>query len=74
MATILVDELDMAARRKRNIDRERVDLRGDADWIARVVAQADRLGLSLSACIRQAVTRQVEKDEAEAPAKPHRKK
>jgi hypothetical protein len=74
MATILADELDMAARRKRNIDRERVDLRGDADWIARVVAQADRLGLSLSAYIRQAVTWQVERDEAEAPAKPHRKK
>ena len=35
---------------------------------------ADRLGLSLSAYIRQAVSRQVEKDEAEAPAKPHRKK
>jgi hypothetical protein len=46
-------------------DRERIDLRGDPDWIARIRAQAGRLGLGLSAYIRLAVTKQLERDEAD---------
>jgi len=53
--------------RKTEQPRDRIDLRADPAWIARIQAQADRLGLGLSAYIRQAVTRQLEQDEAQAP-------
>ncbi len=52
---------------KNKAPRERVDLRGDTEWIARVTAQAERRGLSLSAYIRQAVTKELEQDEATDP-------
>jgi predicted HicB family RNase H-like nuclease len=62
------------APRRRNEDRDRLDLRADREWIARVAAQSERLGISISAYIRQAVTRQLERDESERPAQPRRKK
>jgi hypothetical protein len=43
--------------------RDRVDLRAEPEWIARVQAQADRLGMALSAYIRMATTKEVERDE-----------
>ena len=49
--------------------RERLDLRAEPEWIERVRFQAERLGLTLSAYIRQAVTRILEQDEASAPEK-----
>lgn len=48
--------------------RDRIDLRAEPAWIARVERQARRLGTSLSAYIRQATTRQLEKDEQSDPA------
>lgn len=48
--------------------RERIDLRADPAWIARVRRQAERLGISLSDYIRQATTRQLERDENTEPA------
>jgi hypothetical protein len=46
--------------------RDRVDLRADAEWIARVKRQAKRLGLnSVSAYVRQATTKQLIQDEQE---------
>lgn len=47
--------------------RDRIDLRGEPAWIARVQRQANRLGISLSDYIRQAVTLRVEHDEARSP-------
>ncbi len=47
--------------------RDRVDLRVEPAWVARVERQAKRLGLTLSAYIRQATTRQLETDEASDP-------
>jgi hypothetical protein len=47
--------------------RDRVDLRADAEWIARVERQAARLGMTLSSYIRAATTRAVEADEATEP-------
>lgn len=47
--------------------RDRIDLRADSIWIARVRRQAERLGISLSDYIRQATTRQLERDESSEP-------
>jgi hypothetical protein len=57
----------MAGRKKENYARGRVEFMADPEWIARVDRQARRLGTNVSAYIRQAVTRQLERDEAEAP-------
>lgn len=45
--------------------RDRIDLRADARWRARVEHQAERFGENLSAYIRRAVTMRLEQDEAE---------
>lgn len=47
--------------------RDRVDLRIDPSLAGRAKRQADRLGMSLSAYMRMALTRQVESDEATEP-------
>lgn len=57
----------MARKKEGDAPRDRVDLRADPEWIARVEAQAKRLGINVSAYVRQAVTRQLERDEADAP-------
>lgn len=49
--------------------RDRVDLRAEPEWIARVAAAAERFGLSLSAYIRLAVSERLERDEAGQPRK-----
>ncbi len=59
-------------RRKKNMSRDRLELRAEPEWIARVTAVAERFGLSLSAYIRLVVTRQVELDEASTPPAPKR--
>jgi hypothetical protein len=59
--------------RRKEEPRGRIALRADPAWIARVQAQADRLGIGLSAYIRQAVTRQLERDESEEPQRPRGK-
>lgn len=45
--------------------RARIDLRAEPALVARLERQADRLGISVSAYIRQTMTRQLEKDETE---------
>lgn len=47
--------------------RDRIDLRADPAWVARVERQAERLGLGVSAYIRQATTLKLEADEATDP-------
>jgi len=54
-------------RKKHNFERGRLELIAEAPWIARLSAQAERLGLSLSAYVRLACTERVERDEATAP-------
>ena len=49
--------------------RDRIDLRADPAWVARIEKQAERFGLTVSAYIRQAVSRQLEQDEATDPQK-----
>lgn len=43
--------------------RDRIDLRAEPEWVARVMRQAKRLGISASAYIRLSVTHQLERDE-----------
>lgn len=62
-------EAPRVGRKKLNLQRERLELRADREWIMRVLHQANRLGISLSAYIRSAVTRQVEADESNEPTK-----
>jgi hypothetical protein len=53
--------LAVAPRKKENFDRERIEIRADAAWIAKVTSEAERLGLSLSAYIRLAVNERMER-------------
>jgi hypothetical protein len=57
-------------RKKENFERRRLELVAETDWIVRISAQADRLGLSLSSYVRMAVTERLERDEASAPPPP----
>ncbi|WP_149113679.1 ribbon-helix-helix domain-containing protein [Limnoglobus roseus] len=52
---------------------ERFGLRVDAEWLDRVNRQADRMGLSASAYIRMATTKQLEQDEANQPVQNQKK-
>jgi hypothetical protein len=49
--------------------RDRIDLRADPVWVARVERQAARLGMTVSSYIRGAITRVLEADEATDPKK-----
>jgi hypothetical protein len=57
---MVVSAQEVAKRRKENFDRERIEVRAEAAWIAKVAAEAERLGLSLSAFIRLAVNERME--------------
>jgi predicted HicB family RNase H-like nuclease len=59
----------MAGRKKEKFDRERIELRAEPEWIERVTAEAERLGLSLSAYIRLAVNERLEKAPPPRPKK-----
>jgi hypothetical protein len=50
-------------RKKQNFERDRVELRAEPEWIARVAAEANRLGLNLSAYIRLAVNERLDRTE-----------
>jgi hypothetical protein len=67
------DGSKMAGRKKENLSRGRVEFMAEPEWIARVYRQAERLGTNISSYVRQAVTRQLERDEAEEPRKPGRR-
>lgn len=47
--------------------RDRVDMRAEPAWMARVERQAARLGISVTAYIKMATSRQLEIDEATDP-------
>lgn len=74
MRATLADRSRMARKRPHDAEpvippatRDRVDLRADPAWIARVERQATRKTIGLSAYIRQAVTAALEADEATDP-------
>lgn len=73
MSLILVDEAVSNRKNKSSAPkpptpaRDRIDLRADPVWVARIEKQAERLGLNLSSYIRQAVTLKLEADEASDP-------
>ena len=46
---------------------DRIDLRAEPGWVARVQRQAERFGLKISQYVRQAVSKQLEIDEASMP-------
>ena len=48
--------------------RDRIDLRAEPAWIARIEKQAARFGTNLSAYIREAVTIKLESDEQSDPS------
>jgi predicted HicB family RNase H-like nuclease len=62
------------ARPKKPTPSIRFDIRAEPEWLARVNRQAERLGLSAAAYVRQAVAERLMRDEATdtAPAKPAR--
>ena len=57
-------------RRKTNMNRDRLEIRADPAWIARVTRAAERFGLSLSAFIRLVVTERVEEIERNPAPEP----
>ncbi len=54
-------------RKKQHFETGRVEIRADPKWIARVTAEANRLGLNLSAYIRLAVNERLDRTEAAEP-------
>jgi hypothetical protein len=50
--------------RKKKFGRNRVELYGEPNWIRKVTAEANRLGLNLSAYVRLAVNLDLERREA----------
>lgn len=71
MSTLTLEERRTVPRKPpRKSDeptRDRIDLRADPDWVARIERQAERHGISVSAYIRLAVTGRLESDEATDP-------
>lgn len=70
MATQLL-ELLVPTKGKKPSDepaRGRIDLRADPAWVARVERQAERYGMTVSAYIRRAVSKELEQDEASDPS------
>lgn len=69
MSTTLASPSPMPRKKPQPKDatRGRIDLRADPEFVARVQSQADRLGMSLSAYLRMAVTERLERDEASQP-------
>jgi hypothetical protein len=63
----MVKGLTDLARKRLNFNRDRLELRADGKWIERVVQEADRLGLSLSAFVRMAINKELNRMEAESP-------
>lgn len=60
----MLETLVRPVAKKKPAPRDRLDLRVDPDLVARIVAQAERFGLSVSAYVRQSVTEKLEEDEA----------
>ncbi|HKB41927.1 MAG TPA: hypothetical protein VKD72_36205 [Gemmataceae bacterium] len=61
------------ARKRPNPRRDLIQLRAEPEWIDRVNAEAERLGLSLSAYIRLAVNERMERTAPEGPPPRKRK-
>jgi predicted HicB family RNase H-like nuclease len=61
-----VDILEPApVAKKQPSERDRIDLRVDPILHARIKVQAERLNISVAAYIKQSISRQLERDEAE---------
>jgi hypothetical protein len=54
-------------RRKSKMDRDRLELRADPEWIQRATRAAERFGLSLSAFIRMVVSERLEELDRNPP-------
>jgi hypothetical protein len=63
---MIVKVRDMG-RKRPNPKRDLIQLRAEPEWIDRVNAEAERLGLSLSAYIRLAVNERMERTAPEPP-------
>jgi hypothetical protein len=61
------------ARKRPNPKRDLIQLRADPEWIDKVDAEAERLGLSLSAYIRLAVNERMQRTAPE-PQEERRKR
>jgi hypothetical protein len=59
-------------RKRPNPERDVIQLRAEPEWIDRVNAEAERLGLSLSAYIRLAVNERMERTAPEPGRKKRR--
>jgi len=55
------------ARKRPNPDRDLIQIRAEPEWIDRVNAAAEALGLSISAYIRLAVNERLQRTAAEQP-------
>jgi hypothetical protein len=60
----------LSPRKRTNPDRNRLELRADPEWIARLIAAANRVGLSTSSYIRLAVSRLMEDPQFSPPVVP----
>ena len=75
MFPTLEKEVELMARQNKAkagktppLARDRIDLRADPAWVARIERQAERFGINLSAYIREAVTIRLEADESTDPS------
>jgi len=59
-------------RKRENFDRDRIEIRAEADWVNLVSEEAARLGLSISAYLRLAANEKLAR-EGRLPEKPKRK-
>ena len=60
--------------RKKGKPTGRIELRAELEFIARLERQASRLGIGISAYVRQAVSLRLEQDEASDPGRKGAKK
>jgi hypothetical protein len=60
----------LAAKKRTNPNRDIIQIRADPAWIDAVTAEAELLGLSISAYIRLAVNERMQRSRAERPAAP----
>jgi hypothetical protein len=64
MTTRFTEARVMAGRRKKNMTRDRMELKAEPEWIARLTRVAKKLGLSLSAYVRLALTEDMDDRES----------
>lgn len=55
----------MVKKRKPSPNRDRIDLRGDPEWIAEIFEEASKLNMNVSNFIRYCVTKQIQREREE---------